>query len=98
SGRPLASGSTVAPSLAAMQRQLIGSATAGPSACGRDVRDGAAGMVEQLVLDSADRTVGTGPVVPADHDEVGAGAVAGQHMGRMVVHHVLPDCHPWGFF
>ena len=45
------------------------------------------------MLDPADGGVRTGVVVPADHHEVRAGRVDGQHVGWMVMHHVVPDGH-----
>src|SRR5271165_3626746 len=59
-----------------------------------DDGDGAAGVVEQRVLDRGDGRARARSAVPADHHQVRAGRVAGQHPGRMPGHHVLADCHP----
>ncbi len=73
--------------------RALGLRPVGALAGHRDDRDRPPGVVEQRVLDPADGRAAGRAVVPADHDEVGAGGVAGQHVGGVIAHHVPPGRH-----
>jgi hypothetical protein len=64
------------------------------SAFRRDDGDRAVGVVEDGVLNRADAGARTrGMAVPADHHQVGACGVAGEHAGGMPADDVLADPH-----